>query len=66
MPSARPNPFTDAARALIVNTSPTVSPCVDNVVTVIKLAPIPLVPADASVITDTTGTSLPGISYTAG
>ena len=50
-PSALAAPTTASSNALIVIGNPGSNPCPPIVVTVIKLAPIPLVPADASVVT---------------
>ena len=50
------------AVALIVIGVPVPKPCGATVVTVIKLWPIPSVPALASVSTVKTGVSVPGIS----
>ena len=61
-PSARLNPLTVLANALIVRGSPTSNPCALCVVTVIRLAPVPAVPTDASVTTLITAASDPGIS----
>jgi len=62
VPSARLNPDTELANALMLIGVPADKKCGDTVVTVIKLGPTPAVPVDASVTQRLTIKSLPGIS----
>ena len=61
-PCALPVPGIPFVNPIIVNASPGSKPCGPTVLTVTNEEPIPFVPAEASVVTESTSISVPGIS----